>query len=65
MSAVLSTLGALACPAVMGIGLCAAAARRRQRQSPVPPSVEQLRGAHDRLGERIAALESEQARVVS
>jgi len=65
MSATLSALAALACPAVMGVGLCATAARRWQRPSPASPSVEQLRGEHDRLGERIAALESEQARVVS
>jgi hypothetical protein len=65
MTAALSTLAALACPAAMGIGLCAAAANRRRRKSPAPASLEQLRGEHDRLGERIGALETDQTHHVS
>lgn len=65
MTAVWSTLAALACPAAMGIGLRAAAGKRRRQQSPAPASLEQLRGKHDRLGERIASLEPDHAHVVS
>ena len=65
MSALLSTLAGLVCPAAMGIGLCAAATKRRRRKAAAPASLEQLRGEHHRLGERIAALETEQAHVVS
>lgn len=64
MTAALSTLAALACPAAMGIGLCAAAANRR-RKSPAPESLEQLRGERDRLGERIEALETDQTHRVT
>jgi hypothetical protein len=55
----LSTLAALACPAVIGIGLCAAAARDRRRTPAVPASLDQLRGEHQRLGERITVLETD------
>ena len=65
MTAVLSTLAALACPAAMGIGLCVATGRRRRRQSPRAASLEQLKGEHDHLGERIAALEADRGHVVS
>jgi hypothetical protein len=59
MTNALSILAALACPAVIGIGLCAAAARnRRQKPATPPPSLHELRSEHQRLGERITVLES-------